>query len=87
MNNNDIFDYIVECVTEVEKTLVRHERKRVRTVIPVTFEQEDDSRIYSQLAQREARAMLRKGLERNGMVPLSIKTRISDIKPHNEVKI
>lgn len=31
--------------------------------------------------------MLRKGLERNGMVPLSIKTRISDIKPHNEVKI
>lgn len=38
MNNNDIFDYIVECVTEVEETLVRHERKRVRTVIPVTFE-------------------------------------------------
>ena len=87
MNNNDIFDYIVECVTEVEETLVRHKRKRVRTVIPVTFEQEDDSRIYSQLAQREARAMLRRGLERNGMVPLSIKTRISDIKPHNEVKI
>ena len=87
MNNNDIFDYIVECVTEVEETLVRHKRKRVRTVITVTFEQEDDSRIYSQLAQREARAMLRKGLERNGMVPLSIKTRISDIKPHNEVKI
>ena len=55
MNNNDIFDYIVECVTEVEETLVRHERKRVRTVIPVTFEQEDDSRIYSQLAQRAAR--------------------------------
>lgn len=87
MNNNDIFDYIVECVTEVEETLVRHERKRVRTVIPVTFEQEDDSRIYSQLAQREARETLRKGLERNGMVPLSIRTRISDIKPHNEVKI
>lgn len=82
---NDIFDYVVECQAQVVETLTTRRVRTVRSFVTVTFEQTDDSEVYSELARREATSVFRKSMAQNGLVPTAERVRVFNIKQH-EVK-